>query len=254
VEDVSVLIDGRVAVVEIHRGPNNYFDHDLLKEIADVGLELQTSTACRAIVLCSEGKHFCAGANFGSGPLASDRDRASAELYQQGIRLFDLALPIVASVQGSAVGGGLGLACAADFRVASSASRFHANFSALGFHHGFALSATLPRIVGHQRALDLLVTSRRMDGAEAFAIGLVDRLVDPGAEREGALLLAREIAAMAPLAVQSIKQSLRASLSTAAQAALNAELEEQQRLWRTMDSQIGIAANLARTVPEFTGE
>jgi enoyl-CoA hydratase/carnithine racemase len=183
-----------------------------------------------------------------------DRDRASAELYREGIRLFELELPIVAAVQGSAVGGGLGLACAADFRVASSASRFHANFAALGFHHGFALSATLPRIVGHQAALDLLMTARRLTGSEAHGIGLVDRLVEPGSERAGAMALATEIASAAPLAVRSIKQTLRGEVVALASAALDRELEEQQRLWRTRDSQLGIAANLQRTVAQFTGE
>jgi enoyl-CoA hydratase/carnithine racemase len=183
----------------------------------------------------------------------ADRDQASAEIYRQGIRLFELELPIIAAVQGSAVGGGLGLACAADFRVASSASRFHANFAALGFHHGFALSVTLPRIVGAQPALELLLTARRIDGVQAHAMGLVDRLADPGHELTGAQSLASEIAAGAPLAVRSIKQTLRGELVAQASAALDRELQEQQRLWRTQDSRIGIAANLARTVPEFTG-
>ena len=253
-DDLRVLISGHVAVLEICRGPANFFDHVLLQQIADTGEQLQADRDCRAIVLCSEGKHFCAGANFGSGPLQDDRDQAAAQLYQQGIRLFELALPIVAAVQGSAVGGGLGLACAADFRVASAATRFHGNFSALGFHHGFGLSVTLPRIVGPQRSLDLLMTSRRIDGREGLAWGLVDRLADEGAERDGAIALAGEIAAAAPLAVRSIKQTLRAALAGQVRTALERELDEQRRLWRTRDSRVGIAASLARQVPEFTGE
>jgi enoyl-CoA hydratase/carnithine racemase len=253
-DDLKVSISSHVAVLEICRGPANYFDHVLLQQIADTGEQLQADRDCRAIVLCSEGKHFCAGANFGSGPLQEDRDQVSAQLYQQGIRLFELELPIVAAVQGSAVGGGLGLACAADFRVASAGTRLHANFSALGFHHGFGLSVTLPRIVGPQKSLDLLMTSRRIDGREGLVLGLVDRLVDAGAEREGAIALAGEIAAAAPLAVRSIKQTLRASLVGQVRTALERELQEQRRLWRTRDSRVGIAASLARQVPDFTGE
>jgi len=254
--DLSVSMDGTVAVLEIRREPANYFDRALLQVIADAAEELQRGSEARVIVLCSQGKHFCAGANFGAGPLqgADERDAESAALYGEAIRLFELELPVVAAVQGSAVGGGFGLACAADFRVASARSRFHANFSALGFHHGFGLSATLPRIVGAQRALDLLITSRRIDGKQAYEIGLVDRLADDGAERDGALELARELAAAAPLAVRSIKQTLRAGLAEAVRAALERELSEQQHLWRTKDSQIGIAASLAREVPRFTGE
>jgi enoyl-CoA hydratase/carnithine racemase len=93
----------------------------LFCKIADAAEELQRGREARAIVLCSQGKHFCAGADFGAGPLqgADDRDAESAALYGEAIRLFELELPVVAAVQGAAVGGGLGLACAADFRVAS---------------------------------------------------------------------------------------------------------------------------------------
>jgi enoyl-CoA hydratase/carnithine racemase len=252
--DLNVSTVDAVTVLEIDRGPANYFDEVLLREIADVAVELQGKGVCRAIVLCSAGKHFCAGANFGSGRLADDRERASAQLYAESIRIFELELPVIAAVQGTAVGGGLGLACAADFRVASAASRFHANFAALGFHHGFGLTATLPRILGPQRASDLLLTARRVDGAEAHTIGLVDRLVPAGAEREGALTLAAEIAALAPLAVRAIKRTLRDGLAGQVRAALEIELAEQRRLWKSRDSQIGIAASLAREKPVFTGE
>jgi enoyl-CoA hydratase/carnithine racemase len=254
--DLSVSLARHIALLEIRRGPANYFDRGLLQQIADAGEELQRGPDARVMVLCSEGKHFCAGANFAAGPLkgADERDAESAALYREAIRLFELELPVVAAVQGTAIGGGLGLACAADFRVASPRSRFHANFSALGFHQGFGLSATLPRIIGAQPALDLLMTSRRIDGKRAHEIGLVDRLTDEGAEREGALVLARDLAAAAPLAVRSIKQTLRAGLATEVRAALDRELHEQQRLWRTKDSEIGIAASLSRSVPQFTGQ
>lgn len=252
--DLRITTRGAVTILEVTRGPANYFDHSLLKQIADAAERLEAGTECRALVLCSEGRHFCAGANFGSGELSDNRDEASSRLYHEGIRLFRVELPIVAAVQGSAVGGGMGLACAADFRVASDATRFHPNFSALGFHHGFGLSATLPRIVGHQKALDLLLTSRRLTGSEAAGIGLVDRQVEPGEERAGAIALAEEVASMAPLAVRSIKQTLRAGLADEASAALERELHEQQWLWKTRDSQIGIEANLRREHPTFIGE
>jgi enoyl-CoA hydratase/carnithine racemase len=254
--DLRVSVTGHVVLLEICRGPANYFDRLLLQQIADAGEALQAGRDARVIVLCSEGRHFCAGADFGSGPLKGpdERDAESAALYGEAIRLFELKLPIVAAVQGSAVGGGLGLACAADFRVASPRSRFHANFSALGFHHGFGLSATLPRIVGAQRALDLLMSSRRIDGTEARGIGLADRLAEDGSERDAALILARELSAAAPLALRSIKQTLRAGLVPEVRVALKRELHEQQRLWRTKDSEIGITASLGRSVPQFIGE
>lgn len=252
--DLAVRREKHVAVVEIRRPPANFFDAELLGAIATAAEELQNDGTTRAIVLCSQGKHFCAGANFGSDALTpAKRGDSAADIYRQGIRLFEAELPIVAAVQGAAVGGGLGLACAADFRVASASSRFHANFSSLGFHHGFALSVTLPRIIGEQRALDILANSRRIDGVEAASIGLVDRLVDDGEVLSGAIALAEHLCALAPLAVRAIKSTLKSDQWERVRAALEHELAEQRRLWATKDSEIGIEAGINRQVPVFIG-
>ena len=93
------------------------------------------------------------------------------------MRLFRTRKPIVAAIQGAAIGGGLGVAMAADFRIAAPEARFSANFARLGFHHGFGLSVTLPAAVGGQHAAELLYTGRRITGDDAVAIGLVDRVV-----------------------------------------------------------------------------
>jgi len=253
-KELGVEVSGHIAVLEIRRAPENYFDRRILAEIVDAATDLQSAGDIRALVLCSQGKHFCAGANFASDELGADRAESSRKLYTEAIRLFDIELPIVAAVQGAAVGGGLGLACAADFRVASPSSRFTANFASLGFHQGFGLSVTLPRIVGHQTAQDLLYTGRRVSGERAFELGLADRLVADGQERDGAIAWAEEIAASAPLAVRAIKRTLRHPLIAEVQAALELELSEQSRLWKTKDSVAGIAANLARETPTFIGE
>ena len=120
--DVTLELDGHVAVVEMHRPPANFFDRVLLQEVADAAEQAQSSGA-RAIVLCSEGKHFCAGASLSDGSGQVSPRETAAAVYAQARRVFALEIPIVAAVQGAAVGGGLGLACAADFRVASSGSR-----------------------------------------------------------------------------------------------------------------------------------
>lgn len=251
-DEIGIEQRGNVAVLEIRRGPTNYFDRTLLKALADAAHEL-AGRGCRAIVLGSEGRHFCAGADFANTPQGEARERSSRLLYREAARLFDIPIPVIAAVQGSAVGGGLGLACAADFRVAGPGSRFHANFARLGFHQGFGLSATLPRVVGHQRTLDLLYSGRRVDGQLAATIGLVDRLVADGTERAAALAWAEELAGSAPLAVRSMKQTLRAGLAAEVRQVLDRELQEQSWLWETEDSRTGIAASLARQQPEFSG-
>src|SRR5689334_8722110 len=196
-ENLGIVEDEatHVTTIEIRRGPHNFFDIDVLAELAD-GIDRLAAGPTRAVVLCSEGKNFCAGADFsGRG---GELGRDGVHLYDVAIRLFEQPLPIVAAIQGAAIGGGLGLALAADFRVACSEARFSANFARLGFHHGFGLSVTLPMVVGHQRSLELLYTGRRIDGDEALRIGLCDRLVPLAEVRSAAMAMAEDIAASAP--------------------------------------------------------
>lgn len=250
--DLSVERDGHVALLEMRRGPANYFDREILAAIADAADALAADDT-RVVVLASEGRHFCAGADFAATPDGPARAAASQLLYAEAARLFDIPIPVIAAVQGAAIGGGLGLACAADFRVVGPRSRLQANFARLGFHQGFGLSATLPRLVGDQRTLDLLYSARAVRGAEAVAWGLADRIAPDGAEREVALTWAAELATSAPLAVRSMKETMRAPVAAAVRAALERELTEQARLWPTEDSRIGIAASLAGETPTFVG-
>jgi 2-(1,2-epoxy-1,2-dihydrophenyl)acetyl-CoA isomerase len=251
-DPVGVELDAHVATVEIRRGPNNFFDLDVLARLADLLDELAAGEDARVVVLCSEGKHFCAGADLSGSSDAVVRPGAP-HLYDIAIRLFEQPLPIVAAVQGAAIGGGLGLALAADARVATPESRFAANFARLGFHQGFGLSVTLPLVVGHQAALDLLYTGRRIDGATAHRLGLCDDLVAADELRSRARALAGEIAAAAPLATRSIRQTLRGPLVEQVREAMARERAEQERLQRTDDFREGIAASAERREPRFRG-
>lgn len=242
-----------VAEVEIHRPPNNFFDTALIASVADA-FEHAAAGGARAILLCAEGRHFCAGADFHgeSGAEALPAEGASA-LYRQAVRLFRSEVPVVAAVQGAAIGGGLGLACSADFRVAAPEARFAANFSRLGFHPGFGLTVSLPAIVGQQKALELLYTGRRIGGEDAFGIGLCDRLAPLDRLGEAARELAAEIAVSAPLALRSIKRAMRGQLADEVARATDAEDAEQIRLRSTADFLEGTAASLERRTPRFTG-
>lgn len=250
---LSVVTDesAHIAIVEIQRGPNNFFDVAVLTRLAE-SLEELADGPTRAVVLCSEGKNFCAGANFTSdSPTGASGDQP--HIYDVGIRLFEQPLPIVAAVQGAAIGGGLGLALAADFRVASAESRFAANFSLLGFHQGFGLSVTLPHVVGNQAAIDLLYTGRRIDGEAARGIGLVDHLVPAEHVRSRAIDLATEVALAAPLALRSIRHTLRGSLAADVRDAMVHERAEQERLTATADFREGVAAVSERRPGRFSG-
>jgi 2-(1,2-epoxy-1,2-dihydrophenyl)acetyl-CoA isomerase len=250
--DVSLAVTDYVATVEIHRPPNNFFDAELIAAIADAYDSAERHGA-RAIVLSSEGKNFCAGADFAGRSSSGRVDGADGarRLYDEANRLFEAPLPVVAAVQGAAVGGGLGLACSADFRVAGPQARFSANFARLGLHQGFGLSATLPRIVGQQHAWDLLYTGRRVEAQEAVSIGLADRLADE--PREAARELAVQLAESAPLAVRAIRATMRAGLAAGVRSAMDHERSEQAKLWQTADFAEGVAATAERRTPRFTG-
>lgn len=254
-QDISLAISEYVATVEIHRPPNNFFDFDLIRAIADTYEGLDENVDCRAIVLCSEGKHFCAGANFQSRESWGNEqlDNQASQLYVEAVRIFSGRKPVVAAVHGSAIGGGLGLALSADFRVTCEQARFSANFARLGFHQGFGLSVTLPRLVGPTTASLLLFTGRRIKGEEAVSMGLADELVPQAQVRTRAHALAREIAISAPLAVQSIRATLRAGLAEEIARITEHELAQQSRLRTSDDFREGIAAMAERRLPNFKG-
>ena len=260
--DINVSLADHVATVEIDRPPHNFFDRDLIAQIADAYGELDDDPACRAILLASNGKSFCAGANFGTGQDDQSGNQEFIEegfksttglLYREGVRLFSAKKPVVAAIQGAAVGGGLGLALTADFRIAAPQARFAANFVKLGIHPGFGLTVTLPNLIGRQAANLLFLTGRRVKGEDALGLGMVDQLVPLAELRATAHKLAGEIAENAPLAVVSVRATMRQGLAEAIARATDHELAEQQWLRGTSDAEEGIRAVAERRPGAFTG-
>jgi enoyl-CoA hydratase/carnithine racemase len=245
------VTSGRVATVEMCRPESkNALSYELVAALADA-LDDLARVDTRAVVLAAEGKHFCAGADLNR---RQEPDRPDApHVYDAALRLFEQPLPLIAAMSGAAVGGGLGLALVADFRVASHDARFSANFATLGFHPGFGISVTLPRLVGVQTAADLLYTGRRIDATEAHALGLVDETCERDELVSRAHARAEQIAAAAPLALRSIRATQRAALSTQVRDVLAREKAEQVRLMQTEDFREGVAATKERRTAHFLG-
>lgn len=262
--DIQVTLDDYVATVTIQRPPFNFFDYNLICSIADAFEDLDKVEACRAVVLAAEGKSFCAGANFGGDDAMNKEDeskpgenafrRRSGRLYNETVRLFSAKKPVVCAVQGAAIGGGLGLALVGDFRVTCPEARFSANFSRLGFHPGFGLTHTLPALIGQQKAHFMFYTGRRIKAEQAYEWGLADLIVPQDQVLSAAQELAREIAGSAPLAVQSIRATVRQGLAEQVQAATDRELQEQEWLLKTEDAKEGIKATAERREPQFAGK
>jgi len=241
--------DDHVAVIEMQRPPHNFLDVEVVEQIAKTLEGYEGDPDLRAAVLCAEGRSFCAGADFGSRAPGVTTER----LYGAAARLCEVAIPVVAAVQGPAIGGGLGLALTANLRVTCPEARFSANFVKLGIHQGFGLSVTLPELVGPSKAALVLLTGRRFNGEEATELGLADVCVPADQVRSTAIELAAEIAQGAPLAIEAISRTLRSGLGERVRTATAHEAAEQARLSATEDAREGIRSVNERRPGEFSG-
>ena len=262
--DIGVEKHDHVGLIEIRKPPLNFFDVSLINQIADALEEFDRDIEVRSSVLAAQGKAFCAGANF-NDPARQEQEARAAKgepadsrgpinhLYIQAVRIFRAKKPIVAAIHGAAIGGGLGLAVSADFRVTCPEARFSANFTKLGFHPGFGLTATLPELIGKNNAELMFYTSRRVTGEEAYRWGLANELVPQNQVRAAAIKLAQEIAECSPLGLVSTRATMRAGLAERVLAATNHELVEQNRLRSTEDFKEGVKATAERRVANFKG-
>lgn len=258
-KDIGIELKDMVATIEIRRPPHNFFDIELIRQIADACEALDKNPACRATVLAAQGTAFCAGAKLGDGNDIQDtlvkrsESGQAGHLYIEAVRLYRTRKPMVGAIHGAAVGGGLGLAMVPDLRVTCAEARFCANFTRLGFHPGFGLTHTLPALVGPSRAAMMFYTSRRIPGDEAVAIGLANVLVPQAEVRAAAQKLAGEIAENSPLGVLETRATMRAGLADAVRKATDHELEVQTRLRKTADFKEGVDAVNQRRRPSFQG-
>lgn len=253
-EHVAIRVEGHVAIVTIDRPPHNFVSTAFLRDLADAFDAADADIEVRCILLQAEGRSFCAGADFSN---TDENDGLTSDglpaLYKEALRLYSAATPVVAAIQGPAVGAGLGIALLADFRIVSPDARFVANFVKLGFHPGFGISHALPRLIGQQKASLMLLTGRRIKGDEAAAWGLADELVPADLLRPTALALAKEIAEGAPLAITATRATLRAGLAEAVRAQTVVEFREQSRLQKSEDFAEGVRSVAERRPGNFVG-
>jgi len=251
--DLTYSLKQHTAYIKINRPPNNFFDATLIGSIADILDDLDKEIMCRSIILYSEGKNFCAGADFSKSNFIKGQN-IYENLYKQALRIFKSSKPIIAIIHGAAIGGGLGLALSADFRITCKEARFSANFGKLGFHQGFGISVTLPRIIGNQNAKLLLLTSRRINGEEAFKIGLADVITDKDLLMNKAEELANEINNSGPLGIKAIRSTLNFGLVEEIAKVVKKEANIQNKLRNTLDFKEGIESSINRRDANFTGK
>jgi enoyl-CoA hydratase/carnithine racemase len=218
--------------------------------------ELAARDDLRCVVLAAEGRHFCAGADL------KERNGMTDEAWAGQHRLFEAMIraqlacpvPVIAAVQGAAMGGGCEMLLAADFAYAADTARFGLPEVGLGIMPGLGGTQLLPRALGSRRALELLTTGRHFTAPQALEWGLVNGVVPSEALMDTVLAVAGEIAAKAPLSVRALKTVVRRGAHLHLAAAMDFEVAEYDRLFVTADRREGVAAFNEKRPAVFRGE
>ena len=253
---VRYVHEGYVGEIVLDRPDNrNSMTPELLGAFATAVESARGDADLRCLVVRGTGSCFSAGADFKSTLQVGDGlpSERSFSMYRPFLSLLDVEVPVIAALNGHAVGGGFGLACICDIRIAAEDAKYGANFAALGLHSGMAISYVLPRLVGVSRAAELLFTGRLVRGTEAAAIGLASEAVPQGQVVSRARELAEVIANNAPLAVRSMKRALYEGLGWSPRDAARHEAALQAESLGTADAAEGMAALLDKRAPTFTG-
>jgi enoyl-CoA hydratase/carnithine racemase len=210
----------------------------------------------RCLVVTGRGSCFCAGADLGAPltrPAGTLPHEASYAMYEAFLKVADVPIPVVAGLNGHAVGGGLGLALLCDLRIANEDAKIGAGFAKLGLHAGLGITYLLPRLAGIACAAELLFTGNTISGRRAAEIGLVSAAVPAATVLEYTLSIAADIAAAAPLAVREMKRSMIENLGLDVRRAARIEALRQAESLRTEDAREGVAALLGHRPPTFVG-
>jgi|DewCreStandDraft_5_1066085.scaffolds.fasta_scaffold00026_162 enoyl-CoA hydratase len=256
--DVLLERDGPVAVLTLDRqAARNALNEHMLERLAGRLTELAEDRAVRAVILTGAGAQaFSAGADIRAMAAKGPQEaRAYAALGHRVMAMIeDLPQPVIAAINGYALGGGCELALACDIRIAATTARLGQPEVKLGILPGWGATFRLPRIVGPGIARELIFTGRLVDAQEALRLGLVNLVVEPEHLMSQARALAHQIAAQAPLAVHYAKRALVAAGLPSREAASSLEMSLFSLCFTTRDRAEGMAAFLEKRTPEFRGE
>lgn len=251
---------GAIGVITLNRPDNrNSMTPELLDAFAAAARDAAADDELRCVVITGTGRCFSAGADFKSqiqreseGRVLQPHEKSFA-MYKPFLSVLDIEVPVIAALNGHAVGGGFGLALACDMRIANEGSKYGANFARLGLHPGMAIGYLLPRIIGPARAAELLFTGRLIQGTEAAELGIANHAVPGDMVLRRAMELAEEIAAAAPVAVRMMKRTFYRGLGWDVRGAAMEEAFAQAVTVSTADAREGMSALLDKRTPRFEG-
>src|SRR5579863_5833657 len=247
-EFVRLEVADGIGTIRLDRPPVNAMNDQLTSELADAARAASDADAdeIRAVIIYGGEKAFAAGADIGAMAEAGYAEMAQrSERLQAAMGLIaGLGQPVIAAITGYALGGGLELALAADFRVAGESARLGQPEILLGIIPGAGGTQRLPRLVGPARAKDLVFTGRMVKAAEALQIGLVDRVVPDESVYQAALDLVRQYAAGPALALRAAKQAIDYGLGVDLATGLEIERVQFAALFGTDDQRSGMRSFL----------
>lgn len=254
-EHVRLEHNADVATITIDRPEtSNSLDIDLARRLLSTVTDVARDPRSRCLLLRSTGARFCVGGDvhgFAKAGGAADRYIAAlaGTMHQAILVLARMEKPVVCLVQGPAAGAGMGLALSADIVLAAREAHFTSAYSAIGLTPDCGLTWILPRLVGHRKATEIILTNRRVGAEEAAAIGLINRISDH-LEEEG-LALAQSLAAGATSALGTCRSLLQGSFETSLERQLDRELVAIQAASIAGEGQEGIAAFSGHRPPDF---
>lgn len=250
--------DGPVATITINRPQAlNALSTQVFAEMGALLERIAQDTAIRVVVLKGAGdKSFVAGADIGE---MAGMSRAQAEARSwNGIRLYDrmrrLPQPIIASIQGYALGGGMLIALACDIRIASTKASFGYPEIKLGIFPGTGGTVLIDRLLGAAAARAICILGERLSAERAYQLGIVNRLVDPGKLAAATAAAAQTVAGYSPVALRELKRALNASLELDFASAREVEIEAYGAAFDSQDRQEGMRAFLEKRAPKFIGK
>ena len=256
-------IEGQIAEIRLNRpDARNAYSEGMIGDLLAALDAIAEAPDVRCVILTGEGKAFCAGgdlkrmqtrAGMFAGDAATLRDRYIALIQQIPRRLARFDIPIIAAINGAAIGAGLDLACMCDIRIASDRARFGSTFVKVGLVPGDGGAYVLGRVIGLPNALELILTGRIIESGEAQRLGLVCQVVPASGLMNLARAKAAEIAANPPIAVRLAKRAAYRSWDGGLEMALELAATYQGITQRTADHAEAVDAFLEKRSPVFTG-